>query len=1470
MEQSDKIESDYDPSETLYTPTGSSYTQNAVDWWNTTTGQLYQRARRDQIDFSLDTQRVSIKRAFTAASREVHERLFVYPPNVAGESLFGIELPNPATTPPPPESLFAYFENRPPASPSSSSRIEQRSCQELVANFSHVAAGPYKLLLRVKAHEASSVHLDVHVKIRYGAEHLLCDTAFSKLQRDSSVSEPGWHYLMAKNQIEIRPHEENAWVNIRIMRDEKSNPPSVGKLWIRSVELVPVGHDPTDRDAKCFTTGVTLPDSIISTNGEAEKGVIVRIAQSKDGNYLAALRLLPDTIVVHVWLKADLISKDVREKDVSNLGASFTIDCRTATRTKPGENVSLYDISLGLAISALGDQIAVYQMPRIGDWQDGKEAPTVSVGFHLFRNPIANKETPVFVYDEPQIERKDGSAKLSRNTLTLLETPKALKDAIGYASYVGQYDDYGGKPTPAKFIFCTGCYLDVFEVNSNGLVPSHIISLEGLIPTLSRRFACETTMDSICENMFLWVEEGGQYCSIWNLSNGSAIKRLEISRMRYDNINSVTKMSVTRSQSIVAIVGFDNSITTFFADTGIEISRRLFMDRRIESICFASNQSTELFVVLRERSEEDFSSITLDPFRLDIEFGALAAPLPVWSATSCNFEAQRGHESGMICQPDADFINLYHRDRPIGDDGRGGQGYSTPSKPRYITTSDNIHYELKTKRVNAEDKLTEGEDSSERLVEIWKISENPPTESTERTLVFSFVPEPWEQRAPSHGFFLPTGDRFVVYANRTIQVWGLPVDKEPCKLLYFWSMFQPQPMVRRNKKEMELVLIEHKRFGSIQFRDYPSSAGQTRIQVNVVPLEQKGGVRGYGKPVHIPNWPARMVDSRNTIEDCFHSIRLLALAYTIVSSGYVVTQDVGLHNTTHEAHASAILDFVNNYINHTIYLEHFRIDNKGHRISETPMLVTLWNSVLMPHHLPDICAKLITDLLNKEDCAWIPRKYKSMNPILTAIRRKNTAAVEVFVDYCVRKTTERHPAYMLPVVQSFDKISSHYPGILKSLLKNSSYIPAQSMVFNKAHVTVSGFNWRRLVGLRKPNTLEEYEFPVFSHHLIVLPPTMDSTTRIRGFLSGITQASYAPTPTRTKSELYEILPATAMPENQNVEVPYGIKIYVAPFPGLSTYGTDIITGSKHSRSQFSFLSGRDFADNPAMTAVLRFKKESAVNLGGEGRTPSDVLKARYMDPYPWKGIIAFDLFLGAVFLLLEAFQLYSEGFELYVTSVFNWQDVISIALAMMCQLFELRVYRPLGIIVNIILRITYRIAWFFIIFAILVVGFTHTLIYVLYTSKPVCVPDESGKVPDNILDCTTALKAETDYPDKLLQGISGTLFFLAGRYDFLDKNFASDSAAFHLTVIIFYFFMGLVLLNVLIALMNDSVNQCGDEGQLAWLKQWSKVLDEVEMIFLRHFQTRQLRHLFPDYIYYAAPIHDAEEYHTLATGTEKD
>ncbi|KAG0227242.1 hypothetical protein BGW42_003087 [Actinomortierella wolfii] len=1293
-----------------------------------------------------------------------------------GASLFGIPPPSSnqvlgsESVPPPPDSLYASFQSQPPSStgdPSSSNGETRKTWEELVANFSHVAAGFYNLLLRVKADSSTSGHLVIHTNIRYEAERGLRDTVHQELHKQK-MNESGWHYLMAENQIEIRPHKNVVRINIRITRRENSDIPFEGKLWVRSIELVPVGKDPIDKNAKIYVTKVALPQFATPTNPEDKKYLVSQLAHSKDGDFVAALRLLPNEVMVHAWRKVDLVRHSTSEfsQALSAKRASFSIRWPSLTKEEGGRTVDVNDIPLGLAIADDGSQIAVYQTPYIGDWQDRDNVPTATFCFHLFQNPLFRNgnrseyrnHTSVNVSAPSQMVTGDGHELTTINSLIKLDPPAILKHSIGYASYVGQFEKDGGGVVPPKFIFCNGYYLDVFEVNNHGLVPLHTISLEGLIPTISRRFACETTMSSITETMFLWVEEGGRYCSTWDLLNGSAIKVLEISRWRYDNLNSNSRMHIARSQNILAIAGFDNSITTIFTDSGIEISQRRFMTQRIEFLDFALYQSAELFVVLRKSSTGRISTRVLDPLRLEVEFLASTVPIPTRSTIFCRLGQSEANDDRIVCHPKGDVIEFYHLKELYAKDPKESGVRLPLPKPTVITASNGVHYQLTTRRANVEDSPIGGEEQNKRLVEIWRIADNPPTPTTARECIFSFVPEPWEQQAESWGFFLPTGDRFVVYASRTLQVWGLPTEKEPCKLLYFTSIYRKQSDDMFNKTEMEVVLSEHLRFGTVHFIICSSGTDYKRIYANIVPFESGEKV----KDVHIPGIPMSRTDQRNTAENCFQNIHLLALAYSIVSSGYDETKDTGLRDTNHEMHAQAIFDFINSHINHTNYIE--RITNPSlHgtavKLTKGMTAVTIWSYFRTEQYLPKLYAKLVTGILSKSNCRWIPRKHEVINPILKAIDCKKSIAVEAFIDYCVQRSADRHPAYMMPVVQCFRHLALYYPEILRNLLKKSSYIPALKSSFHKSLVTSTGIQLQPSIFRRSKR---EPSYLVFSHHLRFLKPSENASSRIQPFPQPHSNEAATPTAEKTR------------------------------FSGLS---------------QFSRIAGKDFFSSPAMMAVLRYK------LRNEGFV--DYI----LSPFNKLDVFSILLTMASQILVLVNCVKSPEESELEGPDRI---PLVCFAVVTMYLhlLFELRVYQPIGVIVNKIVSIPSRIKWFFIIFAMMIVGFTHGLIHVLTTSKPECKPSTDGTVK-NLTACTEFLRP-TSYPTSFLHGLSGTLYFLAGRYEFIGSNFESTDIPFHFLMAVFYFVAALVMLNVLIA-------------------------DRV-------------RHLFPDYIYYVAPIQEAETY----------
>lgn len=86
------------------------------------------------------------------------------------------------------------------------------------------------------------------------------------------------------------------------------------------------------------------------------------------------------------------------------------------------------------------------------------------------------------------------------------------------------------------------------------------------------------------------------------------------------------------------------------------------------------------------------------------------------------------------------------------------------------------------------------------------------------------------------------------------------------------------------------------------------------------------------------------------------------------------------------------------------------------------------------------------------------------------------------------------------------------------------------------------------------------------------------------------------------------------------------------------------------------------------------------------------------------------------------------------------------------QLFELRVVRQLGIVVNIILNITRSISWFFLIFALILVSFTHALMHLLHTRQyhPPCP--------------AAGCDEQDEYPTKPFAALSATYFFLVSLF----------------------------------------------------------------------------------------------------------
>ncbi|KAF9345308.1 hypothetical protein BGX34_004860, partial [Mortierella sp. NVP85] len=167
--------------------------------------------------------------------------------------------------------------------------------------------------------------------------------------------------------------------------------------------------------------------------------------------------------------------------------------------------------------------------------------------------------------------------------------------------------------------------------------------------------------------------------------------------------------------------------------------------------------------------------------------------------------------------------------------------------------------------------------------------------------------------------------------------------------------------------------------------------------------------------------------------------------------------------------------------------------------------------------------------------------------------------------------------------------------------------------------------------------------------------------------------------------------------------------------------------------------------------------------------------------------------------------------------------------------------------VNIIFNIARRIGWFFLILGVFLVSFTHSLLYVLHTRRyRKCIENEDDECQDN-------------YPTNFFDAFSATFFFMSGQFEPIKNNLEHGPDKFRLLMITFVFCTSIVLLNVVIALMNDAFNASEREGKTAYWKLVSEVLAELEMLTVYN-EGANSNDGYSEYIHYCATDEEVREF----------
>ncbi|KAF9359049.1 hypothetical protein BGX26_000300 [Mortierella sp. AD094] len=1426
------------------------------------------------------------------------------------------------------------------------------------ATFDNQIAGRYYVVWKLRLQERVSLPWDLHVQaiVSYKEEPAERSGSLEVVIPKTRIEElelNKWQEVVIQEQLIIQAHSGSASVNMILRnngelatKDSEDEATNDHIFEVLSVEIRPYSNAHLDIDNLDAIPG----NSFMPLNIKITDNIpISRISAATEVEQIAALCVANDKIHVSIW---DYSKIQEQSGDTKH----SLVDWKPKAEAGPYCKNGIHELPLGISLSPDGQQLAVFQEPKIGDWGDGATVEKATFGFQLilFDNLVSKSESEK---SEAYMITMDGQ-KPQFNASNPASNISLLQSFVGFAKFLPSRSvpstvdsEHSAQPkgldsvrdansNPVLFAACDGIYLNIFDCNQKGWRHLHSITLAGLSPHLSRRITCRMLIESIGPSTFLWLEDQGQTCSTWSINNGANINHLSSE----DNVNfsdrvyrSNLKMAISPDESVIALAGIDGSIRTFFAKSGIEINTAnavRFINSKIEYLGFLG-QNDRILVIVHNSINHQLESRILDP--LDHRFRIKYNPVPIPTAGTTLLLAAHSASSvsdsqGMVCAAEGKFLRFYrvqemHPDPTVDQNVKSLDNFADTKLNEISATVDSENREqgdagfqengelIYSLSISAEAKPLEHGDGKDYMVLRVLVHQKTKSSDFDTKALFDFVPEPWlrcptsEQNKPDQlltVYFLPCRKRFVIIGYQSIQIWALPSKIHPMiRLLAFWS--KPCDFKALLNKPLSYGEV----YDNFQTIDdawvLNTHSDVTRLTVRLL--------NGTEENVILPG----LSRSHHGALHCFRSIYLLAASYSFASE-----------NEAYETHANALVRFTVRYINRITTLKNIlgvkcskdaklnmdesedtqpsggqSGDSKSKMGSPISKRQEVELSEIGESDEVDILRLLINNpgfqhtsnpftkaLLSTGN--WIPREDLTWNSIQQAIQVENHEIVYDLVDSCIDNAKKRHPAYLALAIKPLDKLKTRYPSLTAKMFSEASYIKVKNKSYVSANAIVAKPPyqfWRS-----KSTPWSEYDNPVFCIQNQLPFQTIESRSFIDSLL-GLIQ------PERTRlfpvcQDESNIPGSSGTRQSPQKSSERSYDIYVVPFSKLSTYSRP----GKDGLSKFTEIAGTSLLDNPAMVATLRFKWYKFGMVRWAARfllvfafsllfiivTIAQIMAVSDDEKYltGWDQTIYTVIVLGSTCLLFEIWQFMSD-WKMYISSPYNYLDLVSFGLPIIgCVrflivshgnhevqgphliwwisfallavyiniMFELKVFRPLGTAVHILLNIARRILWFMAVFGIALVAFTHAFMHITHTRQSRCL-DSTGNSIEGCQDL------ESNYP-KNFYALFSTFFFIAGIYDPLTNDLDPNSEtgfSFRILLSLFIFFTVILLMNVLIAIMNDGYSESRDEGQLTWLKQWSEVIVDAELFMMRQ-STRQSQDFFPDYIYYAAHPQDVEDH----------
>ncbi|KAF9572580.1 hypothetical protein EC968_009651 [Mortierella alpina] len=1171
-----------------------------------------------------------------------------------------------------------------------------------------------------------------------------------------------------------------------------------------------------------------------SAMGYTPTAQIFAMDVSASGEYVAVLSATYSTVFIGIWdLEAALHSSS---SSVSQALASRSIISQPpmAMVTLPLQVDDFDHIRfVRVALSSDGLKVAVYQQPNDEDTAPGQAATTnFKFPFRLFQVSTSYVEA----------ERIQESSK--KATTAMIEessVAKTMAHFVGYESRINIYD-------ASKY------WSRLYGIAIGGL------------SSTNRVRQLRTLFQSLEGPAFVWWEDK-QNVSIWNLITGANLKYISITNPNSRVQNEIAHMTVSKGGKLLVLGGSD-WIKTYFMDSGIEICAQVVKDgRSILNLQFLDDDKSLLVTMAKATMEQ--SAVIMDALNLSLQqctsrqFPTSSYSIQLVTRLSDRITNGRDLEHVMM-KANGNEVEMFTIPQPARTRFDGGSLVYCDEhcSTKYALELDQHVYHIPG-TMNSSYQLImdfeerEYDNQHERLARTRLVHVDDRGSAHQ---VMSIIPEPWNpfdaDEEDPHKYiqasFLPSSPQFIIVTSMGFHVWSLPGVAAP-----------------DDRLSLNLAWVSPKSDNNSDVSCYAEQLLEARVCIHgetVRPVWSDGKTKGHhASCVRIPksNW----LTATDTLH-CINSLPLLIACYS----------DAG--NSCQDA-----------IIRDGKWIPRPITPITG--ISGMPQASDLSGSGESGDASPINPIVLLLKAAKKE-----PR---------------NLPMAEQMIDYCIHEAkTQRDPAFLLIVLDCLPHLVIFHPEIAIDVMRRSAFIPVRDRAFvvnNSLVPHPPGFEFRRrqkgmtsmsMVMLKRRRT-PIYEAPNSVFQLKSQLPRICASKFSRHIdVSG--EHEVDPLNETFKRQVYvapyALLWRAREPRGGEIVMPraWGKKVdlsaetsYWRMFLGLVL--DKLNPWSRQTiRTNFSELQ---YFDNPVVEALLEYKWNSFACIPWTIRFVSQliyyaiVLTVTLLQVYPGhlpltnlQGPFIAIIALGAMFLYLELQQFLADYWK-YVRSPYNLVDlavfslpaigsiqllinmpkdenttvignsrVLSFAIVIVYihLLFEMRVIKSVCNIVTIILSIVGKIRVFFAIFAISILAFSHSFLHLLKAQSHDC-PWDGTSVADTVRGCEVR---DTDFPNTFIGALSATYFFMAGRYEPVDKNLDSDDWPFHLMLAAYFFMTVILMLNVLIALMNVAFSAGDDMGPLVWLENRLRSVEGAENMSYSAPGLRQRFDWFPQYIYYTS------------------